>query len=128
MYSYKKQTNKTYSKALKDVQVSLKKQGFGIITRIDIQKTFKEKIGKNVGKYTILGACNPTFAYESLKEEKDIGLLLPCNVIVYEEQENTYIACIKPTVAMDMVQNPTILTIAIAVEKKLKRAINEAIK
>ena len=75
-------------------------------------------------KYVILGACNPPFAYQSLQAERDIGLLLPCNIIVYEQQNKTFVSAILPTIAMNMVKNDELRTIAEEVEQKLKKVID----
>jgi len=123
-YGYKKQVNTSYEEAVTRTKDELQKEGFGVLTEIDVKATLQKKLDVDFDNYVILGACNPPFAYQSLQAEKDIGLLLPCNVIVYETDGNTYVSAIVPTVAMNMVENPGLETIAIEVEKKLKKVID----
>ena len=124
MYGYKKQVNTTYEKAVEKTKEELQKEGFGVLTEIDVKETLKKKLDVEYDNYIILGACNPSFAYRALQAEKDIGLLLPCNVIVYEQDASTYISAILPTVAMSMVENEILRDIAEQVEEKLKKVID----
>ena len=126
MYGYKKEINLPYEEAIKSVKEKLKEEGFGILTEIDVKETLKKKLGAEFDKYVILGACNPPFAFKALEAERDIGLLLPCNVIVYEQNGKTFVSSILPTVAMGMVENPALKDIAVEVEEKLKRAVDNA--
>ena len=96
MYGFKKETNLNYEKAIDHVKAELQKEGFGVLTEIDVKATLKKKLDVDYDKYIILGACNPEFAYQALQAETDIGLLLPCNVIVYEKDNKTVISIIKP--------------------------------
>ena len=123
-YGYKKQVNKTFEEALAKTREELQTEGFGVMTEIDVKATLKKKLNVDFDKYIILGACNPPFAYKALQAEKDIGLLLPCNVIVYEEHGKVFVSAIVPTVAMSMVQNPALSEIAEQVEKKLKKVVD----
>jgi len=103
----------------------LKKQGFGILTEIDVKATLKKKLDVDFKKYRILGACNPPYAYKVLDAEEDIGLLLPCNVIVYELDENTTrVSAIDPQKAMAMVGNNQIEPIALEIKEKLISVLN----
>jgi uncharacterized protein (DUF302 family) len=87
MYGYKKQVNTSFEEALQRTKEELQKEGFGVLTEIDVKATLKKKLDVDYDNYLILGACNPPFAYQSLQAEKDIGLLLlPCNVIAYEDE------------------------------------------
>jgi len=124
MYGYKKEFDAPYEKVFDKTVDELKKEGFGVLTEIDVKATLKEKLDVDFDKYVILGACNPPFAYQSLQAEKDIGLLLPCNVIVYEQNGKTYVSAILPTVAMNMVQNEGLRDIAEQVENRLKKVID----
>ena len=124
MYGYKKQVKTTYKNTIEKTKQELQKEGFGVLTEIDIKTTLKNKLDVDYENYIILGACNPSFAYRALQAEKDIGLLLPCNVIVYEEDGNTYVSAILPTVAMNMVENENLQDIAEQVEEKLKKVID----
>lgn len=125
MYGFKKETSLSYEKAIEHVKEKLKNEGFGVLTEIDVKATFKKKLDVDFDKYVILGACNPQFAYQALQAETDIGLLLPCNVIVYEKDNKTVISIIKPSVAMQMVENSDLEKVAGEVDEKLERVINQ---
>lgn len=116
-----------FSSALASIVDSLNQEGFGILTQIDVQETFKRKLNVDYSKYMILGACNPPNAYKALQAEKEIGLLLPCNVIIYEEKDSTFISIMKPTAALTLSSNSEIYQIATEVEAKLLRALNNTI-
>ena len=124
MYGYKKQVNASFEEALQRTKEELQKEGFGVLTEIDVKATLKKKLDVDYGNYLILGACNPMFAYQALQAEKDIGLLLPCNVIVYEHEGKPIVSAILPTVAMSMVENEKLRSIALQVEQKLKKVID----
>ncbi len=124
MYGYKKQVKTTYENTVEKTRQELQKEGFGILTEIDVKATLKKKLDVDYEKYIILGACNPPFAFQALQAEKDVGLLLPCNVIVYEQNGSTYVSAILPTVAMSMVDNEKLRDIAEQIEEKLKRIID----
>lgn len=124
-YGYKKQIAASFAGAVEKTKTELAKEGFGILTEIDVKATLKKKLGVEYGDYLILGACNPPFAHKALQIEKDIGLLLPCNVIIYEENGKVFVSAILPTVAMGMVDSPDLSGIARAVEEKLKKVIND---
>lgn len=124
MYGYKKQVSASFEGALEKTREELQKEGFGILTEIDVKATLKKKLDVNYDNYLILGACNPSFAYQALQAEKDIGLLLPCNVIVYEQEGKTFVSAIVPTVAMGIVNNEDLRGIAAQVEEKLKKVID----
>lgn len=124
MYGYKKRTYLDYEKAREKVVEELKKEGFGVLTEIDVKATLKKKLDVDFDRYVILGACNPPFAYKSLTAERDIGLLFPCNVIVYELEGETYVSAILPTQAMNMVENDELKDIAVEVEAKLKKVVD----
>lgn len=123
-YYYKKETALPFVQAVDKAKESLAKEGFGILTEIDVQATLKEKIGKEHDRYVILGACNPSFAYEALIAEKDIGLLLPCNVVVYEDKGKVFVSAVVPHVAMGFVQNKSLQPIAEAVGEKLRIVVD----
>ena len=124
-YGYKRKVNLTYADAVNKVTTELKKEGFGVLTSIDVKKTLKEKLGADFDDYIILGACNPPLAHEALTKERDIGLLLPCNVIVYSNPDGeVFISALVPTVAMSFVDNEELKETATIVESKLKRVIN----
>jgi uncharacterized protein (DUF302 family) len=124
MYGYKKIVNLSFEDAVIKVKDELKKEGFGVLTEIDVKTTLKKKLDVDFNKYIILGACNPLNAHKALQVEQDIGLMLPCNVIVYEKEEKTIISAVKPTIAMGMIDNDSLKNIAIKIENKLKKVID----
>lgn len=127
-YGYKKQLDIPFAEAVDKTKAGLAEEGFGILTEIDVKATLKKKLNVEYGNYMILGACNPPFAYKALQAEKEIGLLLPCNVIVYEEGGKVFASAILPTVAMGMVDRPGLADIATKVEEKLKKVIDKLYK
>ncbi|MFH1408858.1 MAG: DUF302 domain-containing protein [Nanoarchaeota archaeon] len=123
-FGYKRILNLPFEEAVQKVRETLAKEGFGVLTEIDVKATLKKKLDVEFEKYVILGACNPPFAYKALQAELDIGLLLPCNVIIYEKEGKSIVSAIMPTVAMGMVKNPSLREIAIEVEAKLKKVVD----
>ena len=124
MYGYKKQVKAGFEQAVEKTRVVLAKEGFGVLTEIDVRATLKKKLGVDYDNYIILGACNPPFAYRALLAEREIGLMLPCNVIVYQQRENVFVSAILPTVAMGMIKNDKLKQIAVQVEQKLKKVVD----
>jgi uncharacterized protein (DUF302 family) len=122
-YGFVKALEMDFEDAVNTVTEKLKENGFGVITTIDVKEKFKEKLGINFKKYLILGACNPASAYKAIQAEENIGLMLPCNIIVYEKGSKVVIAAIKPTVAMQTIGNPQLKKIAADVEKQIKQVI-----
>lgn len=120
-YGFVKRLDLSFNDAVAKVTETLKKDGFGILTTIDVKEKFKEKLNIDFPKYQILGACNPPLAHKAISAEWDIGLLLPCNVIVYEKEESVWVGIIKPTQAMAMVENEQLKQIATEVEAKFKK-------
>ena len=119
------QTLKMPFAAVKEAVIGeLRKEGFGILTEIDVREKFKEKLGLDFRPYVILGACHPLSAHEAIRAEENIGLLLPCNVVVFEKDDGTVLSIIKPTVAMQMVDNEKLRPLAKAVEEKLKKVFD----
>jgi uncharacterized protein (DUF302 family) len=123
-YSYTKQTELTFENTVEKVKETLAEEGFGVLTTVDVQTTLKKKIGINIGRYLILGACNPAIAHQALQMEYEIGLLLPCNIIIYEKGAQVFVSVIIPTVALGIVEKEGLLEIAQKAEVKLKQAIN----
>lgn len=123
-FSYKKQVPLAFNETVEKVRVELAKEGFGVITEIDAKETFKKKLNIDFGNYVILGACHPATAHKVLELEKEMGLLLPCNVIVYEEAGMVSISAVLPTIAMGMIENSALAPIAREVEEKLKKVID----
>jgi len=103
---------------------ALQEEGFGVISEIDIQKALREKIGVDFRRYTILGACNPTLAYEALRVEDKVGTMLPCNVVVQELGEGVEVAAIDPVASMQAIQNEHLSEKAATVAEKLRRVID----
>jgi uncharacterized protein (DUF302 family) len=126
-YGFTKELNRSFDEAIDVTTKQLKHEGFGVLTRIDIHDKIKEKLGIDFTKYVILGACNPPYAHKALLAEENIGLLLPCNVILYEKDDQTILSVIKPTVAMNMVDNDALRDIAETIESKLKRAFDSIV-
>jgi uncharacterized protein (DUF302 family) len=123
-YGFKKELNLPYDRAVELVTAELKKQGFGILTKIDVKEKFKEKLGIDFQNYVILGACNPPLAHKAILAEEDIGLLLPCNVVLYEKDGKTVLDIVKPSTAMGMIENEALNQIATEVEAKLKEVFD----
>jgi uncharacterized protein (DUF302 family) len=124
-YSIGKKVELSYDEAIEKVTVELKKEGFGVLTEIDVKKTLKEKLDVDVPRYIILGACNPPFAHKALEAEPEVGLLLPCNVIVYESDDGlTNVAAINAQVMLSVVGRDDIEPIAQEVNERLKRVID----
>ena len=120
-YGFIKELNIPFENTIEKVTEELKKEGFGILSTIDLKAKFREKLNIDFKKYVILGACNPLFAHKSLLAEENIGLLLPCNVIVYEKGDKTVVGIIKPLEAMGIIGNDELRDIAKSVETKLKK-------
>ena len=123
-YGYKRKVPLPFGEAVEKVRGELSKEGFGVLTEIDVKATLKKKLGLDYENYIILGACNPPLALKALQAEKDIGLFLPCNVIVYEDGGKVFVSAIMPTVAMKVVGNPSLADLGKMVEEKLKKVIN----
>lgn len=116
--------NTTFEQAIEKVTGELKKEGFGVLTEIDMKETLKKKIDVDIRKYKILGACNPQFAYKSLQKESKIGVFLPCNVIVEENEKGEIeVSAVDPVASMISVKNPSLEETACEVQQKLIRVI-----
>ncbi len=122
-YGFSRKLDLGFEQAVERVKETLKTEGFGVLSEINIAEKFKEKLGVDFRKYVILGACNPPIAYQALQLEAALGLLLPCNVIVYEEGEGTVVAAIDAAKMMSAVGNPKLEAAAAEVNEKLQRAI-----
>jgi len=113
-----------YDTALRRATEALKQEGFGVLTTIDVKQTLQQKLGRDFRRYAILGACNPLLADRALHAELDIGLLLPCNVIVYERDAGaSTVAAMAPLAAMALVDNPQVMEVATAADAKLRSAL-----
>ncbi len=126
-YYFSKTILDSYENALERVIGSLKKEGFGVLTEIDVKETLKKKLEVDFQKYKILGACNPPFAYKALKAENKIGTMLPCNVIVQEISEGEVeVAAVDPVASMRAIENPDLFEIAKQIQEKLKKVVLDA--
>jgi len=128
-YAFTRILNTSYEDAISKVTDALKEEGFGVLTEIDVKATLKKKLGVDFRKYVILGACNPPYAYRTLQTDLDVGLLLPCNVIVYEtDDQKAYISAINPVSALQVIKNRELGKIAEEVSEKLKRVVDKVAK
>ncbi|MDF1613115.1 DUF302 domain-containing protein [Stygiobacter electus] len=124
-YGFSKEVSLGYDEAIAKVTKELKKEGFGVLTEIDVKETLKKKLDVDFKPYKILGACNPLFAHKALQAEEQIGLMLPCNVIVYVNDNNeTVVAAIDPIASMQAVKNETLGEVAETIQGKLKSVIS----
>ena len=124
-YYFSKILDVPFDDVVSKVAQELKKEGFGILTDIDVKATLKKKLDVEFKKYRILGACNPSFAYQALQAEDKIGTMLPCNVIVQEISDGRVeVAAIDPMASMQAIENPSLENIADQVQGKLKKAID----
>ncbi|HQY19262.1 MAG TPA: DUF302 domain-containing protein [Ignavibacteria bacterium] len=126
-YSFDKTlTDISFDDAITKVTDELKKEGFGILTEIDVKETLKKKIDADINNYKILGACNPGFAHKAILAENKIGVFLPCNVIVMEsENGDIEISAVDPSASMSAVNNESLAGIAVEVRDKLKKVIDQ---
>ena len=124
-YGFSKIVDLSFEQTIEKVTEELKKEGFGVLTTIDVKDTLKKKIDVDFKKYTILGACNPPIAHKSLQTEEEIGLLLPCNVIVYEKDNKTNVSMFDPMLMTNIVDNEKMGPIAKEVKEKLQRVLAE---
>jgi uncharacterized protein (DUF302 family) len=123
-YAFSTVLETTYEEAVSKVIEILKEEGFGVLTEIDVKSTLKKKLDVDFRKYLILGACNPPYAYRSLQAELDVGLLLPCNVIIYETEDNrVHVSALNPIAALAVIENEELKKIASEVSEKLRRVI-----
>ena len=122
-YGFSKTVDIPYAEAVEKTRAALKEEGFGVLCEIDIKEKLKEKLGVDFRNYLILGACNPPLAYQTLQQEINIGLLLPCNVIVYDEAGRTVVAAIDAARMLSVVGNPMLDSTASTVNDKLRRVV-----
>lgn len=114
----------TFTEAVTRTTDALKKEGFGVLTEIDVKETLKKKLGVEFSNYRILGACNPELAYEAIKLESKVGTMLPCNVVVRDAGDGqTEVAAIDPVASMQAIDNPELKRVAALVRTKLEKVI-----
>ncbi len=111
----------SYEQTLEKVTEALKAEGFGVLTNIDVKETMKKKLDADFRKYAILGACNPPLAHRALSARPDVGLLLPCNVIVYEDGDGTVVNIIDPLSMTNFIQDPALDSVAAEARQRLER-------
>ena len=122
-YGFSKTVDMAYEKAVEKITGELKKEGFGVLTEIDVKETMKKKLDVDFKKYKILGACNPPIAHKALQIEEELGLLLPCNVIVYEKEGKSVISVFNPMIMTAIIKGEEMEAIAEEVTGKLRRAL-----
>jgi len=122
-YAFRTRVDLPYEAAVEKVTAALKEEGFGVLTEIDVQATLKKKLDVDYRRYIILGACNPPLAYRALQTELEIGLLLPCNVIVYEADGGSVVSIVDPNAMLGVVDNTELLAVAEEARAKLQRVI-----
>jgi uncharacterized protein (DUF302 family) len=112
-----------YEQAVQAARAALQEEGFGVLTEIDIKATVKQKLDKDFRRYVILGACNPPLAHRALEADPAVGLLLPCNVIVYEEGTGCVVAAVDPLTLLGVLDNPALREVAQEADSRLRRVI-----
>ena len=128
-YAFSTVLDASYEDAVTRVTDALKEEGFGVLTEIDVKSTLKKKLGVDFRKYVILGACNPPYAHRTLQADLDVGLLLPCNVIVYEsDDKKAYVSALNPVSALEVIKSRELRAIAGEVSEKLKRVLDKVAK
>lgn len=123
-YGLRVDLNTPYEQALERAAAALKEEGFGVLTTIDVRDTLKQKLDRDFRKYMILGACNPSLADRALRAELEVGLLLPCNVVVYEREPGTSsVAAMAPLPAMGIIGNDELVGVAREADARLRNAL-----
>ena len=123
-YGYVREVPLGFEEAVSKMEAALKTEGFGVLCQIDIQAKLKEKLGVEFPRYMILGACNPPAAYQALQEEINLGLLLPCNAVVYEKDGSVYVGVVDAAKMLSVVGNPAMEGMARQINEKLRKAVD----
>ena len=123
-YHFSKRLDVPFDTAVTHVIEGLKREGFGILSEIDVKSTLKNKLGENFRPYRILGACNPLLAFRALQLEDKIGTMLPCNVIVQEHHDGVEVSAVDPVASMQAIGNPGLAEVAKEVQARLKRVVD----
>jgi uncharacterized protein (DUF302 family) len=126
-YGFGGKTKLPYEQAVEQTKVALKEQGFGVLCEIDVRKTMKEKLDVDFRPYVILGACNPPLAHRALTADLDLGLLLPCNVVVYDGEGGVVVKAMDPEPVLGIVENADLRPVAAEVKSRLEKAIKQVI-
>jgi uncharacterized protein (DUF302 family) len=124
-YALRTEVDLPYEQAVEKVIAALKSEGFGVLTEIDVQSTLKKKLDAEFRRYVILGACNPPLALQALSTELELGLLLPCNAIVYEEGQGSVVSIVDPISMLGMVDSPELEPMAQEARERLRRVIEK---
>ena len=128
-YAFSAILDTSYENAISKVTDALKEEGFGVLTEIDVKSTLKKKLNVDFRKYVILGACNAPYAHRTLQTDLDVGLLRPCNVIVYEtDDKKAYVSALNPVSALEVIKSEELRKIAKEVSEKLQRVIDKVTK
>ena len=127
-YGYVARVDLPFEDAVARMEAGLKNEGFGVLCKIDIQAKLKEKLGVEFPRYVILGACNPPLAYQALQEEINLGLLLPCNAIVYERNGQVHVGVVDAEKMLSVVGNPGMEPMARDVNRKLRSVVNKIVR
>jgi uncharacterized protein (DUF302 family) len=122
-YGFSKTVSMPYEQVIDKVTTELQKEGFGVLTSIDVRDTFKKKIDVDFKKYVILGACNPNLAYKALQAEEELGLLLPCNILVYEKEQETVVSIFDPTIMTKIIDNDSLMPVAVEVKGRMEKVL-----
>ena len=122
-YAFRAALDVPYKEALKKIEAALKTEGFGILTSVDMQATLKEKLGAQFRKYGILGACNPPLAQKALAQDLEVGLVLPCTIVVYEDDGGSFVSIADPMAVVELLGNAALRPIAQEAQAKLKRVL-----
>lgn len=123
-YGLKVSLDLTYEDAIEKATAALKEEGFGVLTKIDVKDTFKQKLNADFRRYVILGACNPNLAHQALQSDLNIGLLLPCNVIVYESNDNkSVVSIVDPMQMLGVADNKNLQSLATEANTRLTRVV-----
>lgn len=125
MYGITRETELGFNEAVEATEEELGEQGFGVLTEIDIREKLEKKLDVEFQNYTILGACSPSHAYEALQQETELGLLLPCNVIVYEEEGSVYVSAVDPEILLNVTENRELDEVAKEIKEKLTEAVDK---
>ncbi len=123
-YGYGRMLDIPFERAVERAREALMAEGFGVLSEIDVKEKFREKLGADFRKYVILGACNPPLAYQAMQEDLEVGLLLPCNVVVYEQEGRSVVSAIDATKMLSVTGRPRLEPVAAEVNKKLRRVID----
>ena len=123
-YWYTKEVEYSFEEAIKKITNSMAEEKFWVLTQFNLQEIFKNKLEKNIEKYIVLGFCNPSLAYEAVSEEIEMGLILPCNIIVFEKNKKVFVSAIMPNSWIEFSTNSKIIELTKIVENKLKNAID----